>query len=205
MKTLANIISYIFHPVFMPTIGMYIFLKYGIFIAFTNTYIGFVSVVLFVFTCLLPLFTIMTLKMLKMVTSIHLPTHRERRFPILASACYFLLAYYLIKSVHVVAIIDYIMACGVFTLIAVLIINFYYKLSIHMAAIGSLTGMLAAVPKITGADLFYFIAGAFLVSGLVGYARLKLKAHSNGEVAVGFITGFLTQYLLLSIFEVLNF
>ena len=64
MKTLASIISYFFHPVFMPTIGMYIFLKYGVYISFTNTYIGFVSIVLFVFTCLLPLFTIMTLKML---------------------------------------------------------------------------------------------------------------------------------------------
>ena len=36
----------------------------------------------------------------------------------------------------------------------------------------------------------------FLLSGLIGYARLKEKSHSKNEIYVGFILGFLLEILL---------
>jgi membrane-associated phospholipid phosphatase len=35
-----------------------------------------------------------------------------------------------------------------------------------------------------------------LIAGVVGYARLKLEAHSQSQVYLGFVTGFLTMFLI---------
>lgn len=206
MKNLANIISYIFHPVYMPTLGMYIILNHAFFHVSNPGYVWFACLVVFVFTCLLPVFTIFTLKMLKLVSSVHLPTRQERRIPLLASAAFFLLAYYLIKSVEIsgVEIINFIMASGVTTMLALTFVNYFYKLSIHMAAIGSLTALLISIPNPSSPVYNYFVYGAVLASGLVGFARLELKAHSTGEVTVGYLTGFFSQFLMLHLFLFLN-
>jgi len=197
MNRLANFISYLLHPVYMPTIGMYIALNYGIGISLRAPYKWYVCVVTFVFTCVFPVFTIVTLKSLKAVTSIHLPTKEERRLPILMSAGFFFMAYYLVKSVHVIDLLDYIMISGAFTMISLSMVNFFYKLSIHMAAAGSVTGMLTALSVFPGTHLGYFIAGSIAAAGVIGFARLQLKAHSAGEVVIGYFTGFAAQYFVL--------
>jgi hypothetical protein len=43
--------------------------------------------------------------------------------------------------------------------------------------------------------LNYFVAG-ILISGLVGWARLKLKSHSEPQLYVGFAVGFLVLLLI---------
>jgi membrane-associated phospholipid phosphatase len=48
-------------------------------------------------------------------------------------------------------------------------------------------------------DLAFYVILAALVCGLVGFARLKLKAHTPAQVYAGFFAGFL---LMLVIFLV---
>ncbi len=66
-----------------------------------------------------------------------------------------------------------------------------------MAAIGGLTGMLVALAPRGDNYMFYLILFLVFASGLVGFARLKLSAHSSGQVAAGYAAGFLSQYLIL--------
>jgi len=40
------------------------------------------------------------------------------------------------------------------------------------------------------------IAVTILVSGLIGFARLKLQAHTPAQIYAGFILGFFTIFVL---------
>jgi len=66
-----------------------------------------------------------------------------------------------------------------------------------MAGIGGLTGMLVAFAPQSEINLIYVIIGAVFVAGLVGFARLKLSAHSSGQVALGYAVGFVSQFVVL--------
>jgi hypothetical protein len=197
MKQLANFLSYLFHPAFMPAIGMWIVLNYGLYVNLPGAYKWFVCIATFIFTCVLPVLSIYILRSMKMVSSMHLPTREERWLPLFAAAVFFCMAYMLIDAAQVIALLSDIMMAGVATTIVIFIFNFAYKLSIHMAAIGSLTAMLTVLSLFPGTRLLYFLTAAIAVSGLIGFARLELKAHSTGEVIVGYLTGFVSQYLVL--------
>lgn len=200
MNRLAGIISNIFHPLYMPLIGMAIVLNgndiYRLIVPTSLTW--FIYLVLIVFTFLFPVFSILGFRITKVVSSIHLPTREERRFPLLLGTAFFMMAYWLVRSVNEIMVINFIMVAGVFTLLLLLILNNFIKLSVHMAGIGGVTGMLTAIAGTLtlNSDLYLFVA--VLASGLTGFARLQLKAHSVTEVGLGYLVGFFSQYVLLN-------
>ena len=67
-----------------------------------------------------------------------------------------------------------------------------------MAAWGGICGMLIAVAWVLKMDTTSWLIVFVLISGLVGFSRLKLNAHSIKEIAGGFAIGLGLQ--LLSIF-----
>lgn len=127
-----------------------------------------------------------------------MPTKEERRWPLLMGTLFFFLAYVLISYVSPVKQLNYITMAGIATLTICTIVNLLYKLSIHMAAIGGVTGMMVAYAPMAGINMTWVILGAVFACGLVGFARLQLSAHSSGQVAAGFAAGFFSQYILLN-------
>jgi hypothetical protein len=68
--------------------------------------------------------------------------------------------------------------------------SFRFKISAHMAGISGLCGVLMAMSLTFDAPFSGLIIASVMVWGLVGYSRLKLKAHTPWEVYVGTATGF---------------
>jgi len=66
-----------------------------------------------------------------------------------------------------------------------------------MAAIGGLTGTLFALSFRTGANPFWILIAATVVSGMVGTARLALKKHNLQQLIAGYSLGFLILYLII--------
>lgn len=200
MNRLAGIISHVFHPLYMPLIGMAIVLNgndiYRMIVPPALAW--FIYLVFLVFTLLFPVFSIVGLRIAKVVNSIHLPTRQERRIPLLLGTTFFMMAYWLIRSVNEIMAINFIMVAGVFTMVLLLILNNFIKLSVHMAGIGGVTGMLTAVAGTLTLNSDWYLVGAVLAAGLTGFARLQLKAHSVSEVVLGYVVGFFSQYVLLN-------
>ena len=177
------------------------YLRYMIFVKVHPALSIFVLLVMASCTIIFPLITIFLMKSSKMITSIHMPSKEERKWPLLCGTFFFGLAYMIISQITekvsgIDGLKDIAMA-GVTTLICCTIINLLYKLSIHMAGIGGLTGMLVAYASNSEINLMYIIIGAIFIAGLVGFARLKLSAHSSGQVALGYAVGFITQFVVL--------
>ena len=75
------------------------------------------------------------------------------------------------------------------------IVTIFYKISVHSLAICGIVGILLPLNSTTvDSSLFYPTLLFILIAGTVMSSRLKLNAHTPGEVlagsAVGLVTGF---------------
>jgi membrane-associated phospholipid phosphatase len=77
------------------------------------------------------------------------------------------------------------------------IISIKWKISLHMTAQGALAGMLLAIAFRHNANLLLFISMVFFGGGLVGWARLYLRAHTPAQVYIGYCTGLALAFLVL--------
>lgn len=65
-----------------------------------------------------------------------------------------------------------------------------YKVSVHMAGISGVLGLFFSVQLLFGGALSKWVVLLVLIWGAIGYARLKLKAHTNRELVLGSLIGF---------------
>jgi membrane-associated phospholipid phosphatase len=61
-----------------------------------------------------------------------------------------------------------------------------------MAAVGALTGMAIGLSHYVGILFLNLVIVTLLISGVVGYARLRLNAHTPAQVYGGFALGFIS-------------
>jgi hypothetical protein len=187
----------------MPVFGMMFYLKYMLYVVHNQSFSVYVFLVMAVCTFIFPLIIIGLMKSSKMITSAHMPTKEERRWPLLFGTFFFFMAYMLLKQAtdkfSGTDGVKYVAIGGIATLTICTIVNLLYKLSIHMAAVGGVTGMMVAFAPKAEINMLYILPVMVFIAGLVGFARLRLSAHSSGQVAAGYVTGFFSQYIILSV------
>jgi len=198
--SLARLISNIFHPVFMPTIGIIMIYFVGNVPGFnsysikSDKYTALLAItILFIATCIIPLFIAVLLKQLKVISSLQMPYKEERTIPfVLTCLCYFC-AYYLLKyhlELNLNGLIFYFIFFGMFATILGFFITLFWKISIHMIGIGGVAGILTLLSKTSDDILLYPLIITFFCAGLIAFSRLQLKAHNPKQIIVGFCLGF---------------
>lgn len=189
--TLARIISFLFHPLLISSLGMIILLN-------MNTYIGatipaqarqFILIIIFINTAVIPIIAIFMLKRWGLIEDVHITQRNERILPLLITTLLYLFTYYLLKKLALPSLIYYYVMGACLIALLCLMITFRWKISLHMASMGGLTGFLIATSLLLRADLLYVITLSFFFSGLIGSARLRLQAHSPSQVYSGFLLG----------------
>jgi hypothetical protein len=193
-KRIAQVISVVFYPLFVPTYAFAILLTMPAYFSSVMTAEAKWMVIglIFITTCLLP--TIMFYLMIRtgIVTTTWLSKREDRTLPYIVSIIFFYLAYYMLKRLQISAVYYYFMIGATFLNIIVMGINFLWKISSHTASIGALAGMLVGISYFLGTSYFGLIALTILAAGVVGFARLKLQAHTPAQIYTGFILGFFT-------------
>ena len=191
----AKIISYGFHPLFMPTYGF-------ILILFTTNYIStfvplairfFIIAITFIFTFLLPAINALVLLKMGKIKSLEMKTTEERLIPYGSAALYYFSLLYLFYNAKFPVVFQIIILGASSVIILILLINSKWKISAHAAGIGGLVGaVLGIIYRLQiRMDLILFVV--IIVAGLVAYARLKLDAHTPSQVYFGLLLGFLIQ------------
>ena len=133
-------ISAIIHPIVIPTIGVMIY-----FLLVPTTYTSAqkftVLSAVFVITYLIPLFTLLVFKKLKLIDSYKTETIKERRLPVLLMVILF---YFLANTLNSTLILKdltllfYASSLGL--LIIYILFYFKFKMSIHLFSLGISTG-----------------------------------------------------------------
>jgi hypothetical protein len=188
---LAKIISILLHPLLIPTYALIVLFSINLLFVFQLNMIVRFSLlgIVFFFTFILPVSSVLVLKKLKFAGSILLESRRERTFPLVLTIFSYLALFYLLSELHVTNIFLYLIYGAIVALIAGLIINLFWKISLHMLGWGAFTASFIGISIKMIVDIHWFIAAIIILSGLVGYARLKSGSHSSSQVYTGYLLG----------------
>jgi hypothetical protein len=194
----TKILSLVFHPLFIPFYMMLVLLNINRPFAqdiLLKTKLILTSMV-FVSTILLPLMIVFLLYRLKMVRSFYMEQKEERIYPLLTLAIFYYITYYLLKGFSISFFFSYYMLGSTFLTILAMIISFYRKISLHMIGIGGMLGLLMGISLNLSLDLTWFVIGAIILGGLLGFARIQSNSHKPSDIYSGFLLGAGVMFLL---------
>lgn len=198
-RTVSLAISTAFHPVFVNGMGLLalIFLTPYLSLGLSPNAQLFYVLFIFISAGIIPMVAVLLMKLMGKVQSILLNVQDERNIPYLVTASIYLFDFYFLSRLHAPATIRaYVLACACIV-VAVVIINHFYKISIHGASLGALTAIFVSVAHFSIIDIRYLLIGVFVVSGITLSARLFLYAHTLVQVIAGWLLGFLIMYMIL--------
>jgi membrane-associated phospholipid phosphatase len=107
---------------------------------------------------------------------------------IISIVCYFT-CIYVMERLHLPHFMSSIVVAALLVQIVCALINVWWKISTHTAAIGGVGGALFAFAYYLGFNPVWWICIVFLVAGLLGSSRMILRQHSLAQVVVGFWVG----------------
>lgn len=187
--SLEKIVSILLHPVFVPTITVFLVVKIYSNIIILENQAGIILIGTCVFSLILPLLSVFILLLTKKIDSLEMPKKEERFLPILFASIWMILGFYFMKEIFSYApIMKSIYLGAIYIMLISLLITKKWKISLHMLAIGSATGVFIMLEFLFGQNLMLLLI-TILISGTLGYSRLNLKAHSLSQIYAGFIVG----------------
>jgi membrane-associated phospholipid phosphatase len=196
MKLFSKILSYLFHPMLMPTLGIFFIFHAGTHLSFLPFEVKrLVYIIVFTSSCILPVSLLPLFLQMKVIKSFHMETSRERIVPALAAGIFYFLGYFFLNRLHISQLIESFVLSSLVAILLAVGISFFWKISMHAIAVGGVTGAIIAIMFRYGIDLILLLSVMMLISGLTAMGRLYLNAHSPLQVYVGYLTGFLLVFL----------
>ena len=197
MRISAHILSYLFHPIFLPTFGLIVIFGLNRYISATTPYDKqfFLVSWIFVNTAVIPFIFTAVLRWKKLVSSIQLDTREDRVIPFTFALFFYLTNYWLLHDIPMPQIIYSIFLGSSVAVGIALLVNFYTKISIHMIGMGGVTASIYAMSQVYDLNLVGYVLLGIVASGMVGSARFVLESHNLKQIYLGWGTGFLSVYL----------
>ncbi|WP_318343941.1 hypothetical protein [Flagellimonas baculiformis] len=196
MRHFYNIISYIFHPLFIPIGGtiLYFFVAPYSTLEMQSGNI----VPIFILTVIIPIIFFLILKNLGVISSIFLPTIQERKYPLYISCIIFLMILYkVIPNNYVHELFYFFTGLLTATATALLLLFIKFKTSLHLLGMGSILMFMIGLSIHFETNITLAISLFTLLTGLVATSRLYLKSHTRNELLIGFLVGCCSQLIIL--------
>ncbi len=203
MKLTSQIISTLLSPLLVPV--------YGVALAFWCSMLAVaplgvrlrLTVVAFIITCLMPVLVIFLLHKLGIVKDRQLNDRTERTLPYIAVALSYAGCAWTLWNANAPSWLWLFMAGGVAAVIVNIVVNRWWKISAHLAAMGGLVALVfrIAVENLALASVNYLavVSVVVIAAGLVGSARIYLGRHTLMQVFAGALNGFLCVYFITAL------
>ena len=193
--TIASYISVIFTPFYLPLMGLLALFVFSYLSMLSWGYKLHILLSVWIFTCLLPTTLIRLYSQYQGWSLLKLVQREARMVPyIISIACYFACLYVMQLS-HVSYIIKAIVVAALVVQILCAIINHWWKISIHTAAIGGTTGAVAAFSLIFDFYPLWWLCLLILFAGVLGTSRMLLRIHTLGQIVGGFLIGVVAGFV----------
>ncbi len=203
-QRLATLVSFIFNPLTMPVIGLFIILHANTTEALLPAVLKkYLYLLVFSGTFLLPLCLVPFYWYQKKTPGPFMHDPSDRRLPLLLTFIFYsFTVYYLYKLPfhYLVETLAFCIACSVSVMFNFIII-LKWKISSHLIGTGGIMGLIF-IEQMLGMDVpvFYFIV-TILTTGVVAWSRMFLKEHNILEVAAGFFLGFFVVAGIILLFN----
>ncbi len=197
-KNTQLVISTLFHPVFINIASLLLlFTLFPSLAAMSYQAKSTIISVIISLTVIIPLVLVGLLKITNSISSIQMEDKKDRKWPYIATAMGYIFSFYLLQKVGVSSLLLKYLLAGIGTVISISVINIFWKISVHMASIGALLGLLVIANFANYLDLRLMIAGIVLIAGIVASARLFANAHNIAQIVSGFALGFTWMLIVL--------
>src|SRR5205085_8837877 len=121
----------------------------------------------------------------RFIKTFYMEERHERYVPFIIQAVLMMIAYYMLTQIVLPRLFYLLMLGAIASVIIVILVNFKWKISIHMVGIGGITGMLFGLSSLFLLDLRIPIIITILVAGILGTARLRMGSHQPSQLYVG--------------------
>jgi len=198
IRLVAKIISYVFHPLFVPVYIAWFLISVQpyMFGSFTTTEKMITVLRFFIMYSFFPLVTVLLAKALGFLDSIFLKTQKERVIPYIACGIYYFWMCYVLRNQDQFSkeVVQLSMAIFIASSIG-LIVNIYMKVSMHAISVGILLAFMVLLAMTQPGNYTVYLSTSFLMAGMVCTSRLILSDHTPAEIYIGLLVGCLSQWL----------
>jgi hypothetical protein len=199
----ARLISYVFHPVFMPVLLSVILwrLMPAAFAGITPQKLTFGLISLISTTIFFPLITVAMLKALGFIRSIHMRVARDRIIPLIATMTFYFWAQQVFghsfkiedRELYWPLIIRILLLGAFWGIILLFIGSIFFKISMHTTAAGGAIGIMIVLLFLSPINMLTALLATIIIGGIVGTARLVLREHTIPELWIGYAIGIIVQ------------
>ena len=198
LRAIAQVISYIFHPVFVPVmvVAFLLYVHPYMFIGFRGIQKGWILAMSVVSFTMFPLVTVLLLKGLKFIDTIYLKTQKDRVIPFIACMTwYFWITYVWFNFGKTRDAIDMpkeailFAAAAFLSTIIGLMVNIKIKVSLHAISAGLVLAFFILLAFTQELNFGIWLSIVLFITGLVCTARLIVSDHTNLEIYGGLVVG----------------
>ena len=191
----ALIFSYIFHPLFViGWVVLYLLYRNNlVFLGIAPEDKMLVFLRVFGTSIFLPIITVLLLKGLGFISSIKLPTQKDRIIPYVACITFFFWSFYVSKQLADPTELRAFLLSAFIASCASLLINNYMKVSMHAVGVGGMLTFFVLLLFANKLDDVVSLLAAVLVAGVTCSSRLIASDHKPAEVYTGLIVAAVIQ------------
>ena len=181
--------SMIFTPFYLPIVGLIALFIFSYMSLLPMMYKLVMLAMVYLLTVVAPSLLIHLYRLCQGWTSHELGRKERRLVPyIISIVCYFACFFWMeyrntprVISIIVVVALTIQMVCA--------LINIWWKISTHTAAIGGVAGGLVSYSIAFSFNPLWWLCFVLILAGAVGTARMILRLHSLSQVVTGFLVG----------------
>jgi hypothetical protein len=198
MNQLLKSISYIFHPLLMPLLGVvFYFSKTPRFIPESVMKAKVFSIT--ILTIVLPILLFYLLRTINKVDTFHLETVKERRIPLLInSIIIILIVIRVLPKNEIPELYFFFIGILISTMTCFALALVKFKASIHMIASAGFFMFAMALAIHFKININGTLALMCIILGAIATSRLHMKAHTPVELTAGFLVGLMPQLIVLN-------
>lgn len=194
---LSRAVSMVFTPFYLPLVGMIILFFFTYMSELNLGYRLSILGMVYLFTILLPTFLIRLYRKHQGWNLFELGKQERRMVPYIISILCYSACFYVMSVRNVASFMGRIVIAALVIQVLCAVINVWWKISTHTAAIGGVVGALMAFSVLFYFNPAWWLCLVFFVAGLVGTSRMILLQHSLLQVVSGFGVGLVSAFLII--------
>ena len=191
----ARALSSIFRPQYFPLVGFLALFLFTYLSLLPLSFKALIMIIVLMGTLLLPRLTIRIWRQTNGLKLHHLRLREHRSFPYLVFLLFYAFTLHFLARFHLPFYMGGILVSSLMIQAACLLINIWWKISVHSAGAGGIIGALIAFSLLFNFNPVWWLSLCILIAGLVGSSRMLLRQHTLWQVLAGTFLGILLGFI----------
>lgn len=190
----ARALSSIFRPQYFPLVGFVALFLFTYLSLLPWSFKALILLIVLLGTLLLPRLTIRFWRQTNGLKLHHLRLREHRFFPYLVFLLFYAFTLHFLARFHLPFYMGGILVSSLMIQSACLLINIWWKISVHSAGAGGIIGALVAFSFLFNFNPIWWLSLCIIIAGLVGSSRMLLRQHTLWQVLAGTFLGILLGF-----------